>query len=117
MEAVEPTEDKFKKWKRKRQTTFIIFWVLYFCIGVSANLFRVTCFLYVKTHFETESPDLIYSLVTGIRFLPVLMFTFIVSDLYDKYRETRLILIIINFTTIIGGIFQSLDLFYQAFDI
>ena len=112
MEAVELTEERFKKWKRKRLTTFIIFWVSYFWIGVSANLFRITCFLYVKTHFETESPDLIYSFVTGIRFLPVLMFTFIVSDLHDKYRKTRLILIIINFITIIGGILYIIDSSY-----
>ena len=112
MEAVELTEERFKKWKRKRLTTFIIFWVSYFWIGVSANLFRTTCFLYVKTHFETESPDLIYSFVTGIRFLPVLMFTFIVSDLHDKYRKTRLILIIINFITIIGGILYIIDSSY-----
>ena len=58
MEAVELTEEKFKKWKRKRLTTFIIFWVLYFWIGIFANLFRTTCFLYVKTHFETGNPDL-----------------------------------------------------------
>ena len=112
MEAVELTEEKFKKWKRKRLTTFIIFWVLYFWIGIFANLFRTTCFLYVKTHFETGNPDLIYSFVTGIRFLPVVMFTFIVSDLHDKYRRTRLILIIINFITIIGGILYIIDLSY-----
>ena len=112
MEAVELTEERFKKWKRKRLTTFIIFWVSYFWIGIFANLFRTTCFLYVKTHFETESPDLVYSFVTGIRFLPVLMFTFIVSDLHDKYRKTRLILIIINFVTIIGGLLYVIDSSY-----
>ena len=112
MEAVELTEEKFKKWKRKRLTTFMIFWVSYFCIGAFANLFRITCFLYVKTHFETGSPDLIYSFVTGIRFLPVLMFTFIVSDLHDKYRKTRLILIVINFITITGGILYIIDSSY-----
>ena len=112
MEAVELTEEKFKNWKKKRLTTFIIFWVSYFWIGIFANLFRITCFLYVKTHFETGSPDLIYSIVTGIRFLPVLMFTFIVSELHDKYRNTRLILIIINFITIIGGMLYIIDSSY-----
>ena len=113
MEAVELTEEKFKKWKRKRLTTFMIFWVSYFCIGAFANLFRITCFLYIKTHFKTGSPDLIYSFATGIRFLPVLMFKFIVLDLYDKYRKTRLILIVINFITIIGGILYIIDSSYH----
>ena len=112
MKAVELTEEEFEKWKRKRLTTFIIFWVSYFWIGVFANLFRTTCFSYVKTNFETESPDLIYSFVTGIRFLPVVMFTFIISDLHDKYRKTRLILIIINFITIIGGTLYIIDSSY-----
>ena len=53
-----------------------------------------------------------YSFVTGIRFLPVLMFTFIVSGLHDKYRKTRLILIIINYITIIGGILYIIDSSY-----
>ena len=112
MESVELTEEKFKNWKRKRQATFIVFCVSYFWIGIFANLFRTTCFLYVKTHFKTGSPDLIYSFVTGIRFLPVLMFTFIVTDLHDKYRTTRLVLIIINFITIIGGILYVVDSSY-----
>ena len=112
MEAIELTEEKMKKWKRKRITTVIIFWVSYFWIGVFAYLFRTTCFLYVKTHFETRKPDLVYSFVTGIRFLPVIMFTFIVSNLHDKYRTTRLILIIINFITMIGGILYIIDSSY-----
>ena len=53
-----------------------------------------------------------YSFVTGIRFLPVLMFTFIVSGLHDKYRKTRLILIIINYITIIGRILYIIDSSY-----
>ena len=112
MESVELTEEKFKNWKRKRLATFIVFCVSHFWIGIFANLFRTTCFLYVKTHFKTGSPDLIYSFVTGIRFLPVLMFTFIVTDLHDKYRTTRLVLIIINFITIIGGILYVVDSSY-----
>ena len=112
MGAVKLTEEKFKKWKRKRRTTFIVFWLSHFLIGIFNNLFRTTCFLYIKTHFKTRSPDLIYSFVTGIRFLPVLMFTFIVSGLHDKYRKTRLILIIINYFTIIGGILYIIDSSY-----
>ena len=106
------TEEKMKKWRRKRITTVSIFWISYFWIGIFAYLFRTTCFLYVKTHFKTGKPDLIYSFVTGIRFLPVILFTFLVSNLHDKHRKTRLILIIINFITMIGGILYIIDSSY-----
>ena len=106
------TEEKMKKWRRKRITTVSIFWISYFWIGIFAYLFRTTCFLYVKTHFKTGKPDLIYSFVTGIRFLPVILFTFLVSNLHDKHRKTRLILIIINFVTMIGGILYIIDSSY-----
>ena len=106
------TEEKMKKWRRKRITTVSIFWISYFWIGIFAYLFRTTCFLYVKTHFKTGKPDLIYSFVTGIRFLPVILFTFLVSNFHDKHRKTRLILIIINFITMIGGILYIIDSSY-----
>ena len=106
------SEEKMKKWRRKRITTVSIFWISYFWIGIFAYLFRTTCFLYVKTHFKTGKPDLIYSFVTGIRFLPVILFTFLVSHLHDKHRKTRLILIIINFITMIGGILYIIDSSY-----
>ena len=38
MGAVKLTEEKFKKWKRKRRTTFIVFWLSHFLIGIFNNL-------------------------------------------------------------------------------
>ena len=102
--------NEYEKWKRKRFTTFILFWLIYFLTGVFGALFRTTCFTYLKTHFTTARLDLNYSLVICMLCLPVLMFTFAVSSLHDTYRKTRLILIFINF--IVGGIIYTIDLSY-----
>ena len=104
--------NEYEKWKRKRFTTFILFWLIYFLTGVFGALFRTTCFTYLKTHFTTARLDLNYSLVICMLCLPVLMFTFAVSSLHDTYRKTRLILIFINFMTIVGGIIYTIDLSY-----
>ena len=104
--------NEYEKWKRKRFTTFILFWLIYFLTGVFGALFRTTCFIYLKTHFTTARLDLNYSLVICMLCLPVLMFTFAVSSLHDTYRKTRLILIFINFMTIVGGIIYTIDLSY-----
>ena len=112
MEGMELTNEQSKNWKLKRLSTFIVFWLVYLFHGMSASLFRTTGFIYVEVRFKTQSPYLIYSLIAGMRYLPVFMFIFVVSNLHDKYRKTRLMLIIINFLTIAGGILYIVDLSY-----
>ena len=104
--------NEYEKWKRKRFTTFILFWLISFLTGIFGALFRTTCFIYLKTHFTTARLDLNYSLVICMLCLPALMFTFAVSSLHDTYRKTRLIIIFINFMTIAGGIIYTIDLSY-----
>ena len=104
--------NEYEKWKRKRFTTFILFWLISFLTGIFGALFRTTCFIYLKTHFTTARLDLNYSLVICMLCLPALMFTFAVSSLHDTYRKTRLIIIFINFMTIAGGIIYTTDLSY-----
>ena len=104
--------NEYEKWKRKRFTTFILFWLIYLSTGIFGTLSRTTCFIYLKTHFTTVPPDLNYSLVICMSCLPALMFTFAVSSLHDTYRKTRLIMIFINFMTITGGILYTIDLPY-----
>ena len=112
MEGIELTNEQSKNWKLKRLSTFIVFWLVYLFHGMSASLFRTTGFIYVEGRFKAQSPYLIYSLIAGMRYLPVFMFVFIVSNLHDKYRKTRLMLIIINFLAIAGGILYIIDLSY-----
>ena len=104
--------NEYEKWKRKRFTTFILFWLISFLTGIFGALFRTTCFICLKTHFTTARLDLNYSLVICMLCLPALMFTFAVSSLHDTYRKTRLIIIFINFMTIAGGTIYTIDLSY-----
>ena len=96
--------DKLKKWEKKRLQTFIIFCLLYMLNGMKYGLFIQTCWVYVKRQLNPERPYLIYSTMIFSRYLVAAVFSFPLTYWHDRTRRTKLIMISLNFFSIIGSV-------------
>ena len=95
--------DKLKKWEKKRLQTFNIFCLLYMLNGMKYGLFIQTCWVYVKRQLNPERPYLIYSTMIFSRYLVAAVFSFPLTYWHDRTRRTKLIMISLNFFSIIGS--------------
>ena len=95
--------DKLKKWERKRSQTFNIFCLLFMVNGMKYCLFIETCWVYVKRQLSHERPYLIYSTMVLSRHLAAAIFNFPLTYWHDRTRRTKLIMISVNFLSIIGS--------------
>ena len=100
---------EIQRWKKKRQTTFIVFCLAHFTSGMVHTLFTSTCWVYITGHLKTERPFLIYALMTFFQYLPNLLFGLITANLHDRFRQTKLFMIAINFLCLTGGIMYTID--------
>ena len=95
--------DKLKKWEIKRLQTFTMFCLLFMVNGMKYCLFIETCWVYVKRQLSPERPYLIYSIMVFSRYLVAAIFNFPLTYWHDRTRKTKLIMISVNFLSIIGS--------------
>jgi len=94
-----------EKWKRKRLTTFLVFTFQYFLASVEISISYTTSWLYMNQVVQNKDQlNIYYGLMHAVSYLPCLLFINVVAYLGDKYRRIKLIIIILNFITIIGSI-------------
>ena len=105
-------EDKLKHWKRKCLTTFVIFCTFYCTIGMIYSLTANTGWIYIQRHFKPERPVVLYSVMMNARYLATFLFTVIVSNFHDKYRKTKMILILISCCGTVGGLLYIISYSY-----
>ena len=105
-------KDKLKHWKRKRLTTFVIFCTFYCTNGTIHGLIANTCWIYIQRHFRPERPVLVYSVTMNARYLATFLFTIIVSNFHDKYRKTKMILILISCCGTVSGLLYIISYSY-----
>ena len=103
-------EKKLNRWKRLRQQTFIIFCIEHLVIGMIHTMFATSSWFYITRQLQTERPYLIYSVMTYLHFLPNMLFGLIITHFHDKFRQTRLFILVINVLCIIGGILYAIDI-------
>ena len=101
--------DKLKKWEKRRLQTLIVFCLLYTINGMKYGLFIDTCWVYVKRQLKPESPYLIYSIIIISRYLTAGFFSFPVTHWHDRHRRTKLIMISINYLSIVGSFFYIVN--------
>ena len=97
------SKDKLKKWEVKRLQTFIMFCLLFMVNGMKYCLFIETCWVYVKKQLSPKRPYLIYSTMVFSRYLAAAIFNFPLTYWHDRTRKTKLIMISVNFLSIIGS--------------
>ena len=102
--------DLMKEWEKRRLQTFIVFCLLYAISGMKYGLFIDTCWVYVKRQLKPESPYLIYSIIIISRYLTAGFFSFPLTHWHDRHRRTRLIMISINYLSIIGSFFYIVNM-------
>ena len=105
-------EDKLKHWKRKRLTTFVIFCIFYCTNGMIYGLIANTCWIYIQRHLKPEKPVLVYSVMMNARYLATFLFTVIVSNFHDKYRKTKMVLILISWCGTVSGLLYIISYSY-----
>lgn len=72
-------------------------------------MFTSTCWVYITHHLKAERPFLMYGLLTYFHYLPNTLFGLITANLHDKFRQTKLFMICINFVCLFGGIIYTID--------
>ena len=102
-------EEKFKEWKIKRRNTLIIFCMQCLANGMTYTMFNNTFWVYIENQLKPDKPYQIYSLTIFLFYLPTMLFSFISSNIYDRYRRCCRFMIIINFISIIGSVMYVID--------
>ena len=100
---------EIERWKKKRRTTFIVFCLEHFASGMVHTLFTSTCWVYITGHLKTERSFLIYALMTYFQYLPNMLFGLITANLHDRFRQTKMFMVAINFLCLTGGIMYTID--------
>ena len=98
------------RWKKKRFVTLLMFCIQYFVNGILAHMILSSSWIYVTSQLKPEKPNLIYSLIIYLIFLPAAMFILVVSRLIDKYRRAKLFLVILNSICLIGHLLYVMDI-------
>ena len=104
-----PTEKDLSKWRKKRFVTFITFSIEVFVMGIVYALGISTYWTYITRQLKPDKQYLVYGLMTYLHYLPTMLFGLVITNLHDKYRETKFFLVIINFITFIGAIMYTID--------
>lgn len=102
-------EENFKEWKTKRRNTLIIFCMQCLVNGMTYTMFNNTFWVYIENQLKPDKPYQIYSLTIFLFYLPTMLFSFISSNIYDRYRRCCRFMIIINFISIIGSVMYVID--------
>ena len=97
-------EIEISSWTKRRFTTFSTFCVQYLVNGMVFSLLLTTYWTYITQQINTSKPYLVYALMTNLQYIPTIAFSLLVGNVHDKYRKTKLLMIIMNFACIIGGI-------------
>ena len=105
----EAVKFEIQRWRKKRRTTFIVFCLEHFARGMVHTLFTSTCWVYITGHLKAERPFLNYALMTYFQYLPNMLFGLITANLHDRFRQTKLFMIAINFLCLTGGIMYTID--------
>ena len=98
------------RWKKKRFVTLIMYCIQYFVNGILAHMILSSSWIYVTSQLKPEKPNLIYSLIIYLIFVPAAMFILVVSRLIDKYRRAKLFLVILNLICLIGHLLYVMDI-------
>ena len=100
---------EIERWKKKRRTTFIVLSLEHFASGMVHTLLTSTCWVYITGHLKTERSFLIYALMTYFQYLPNMLFGLITANLHDRFRQTKMFMVAINFLCLTGGIMYTID--------
>ena len=109
MEDDKLSSSQFKKWQKRRFATFLIFCAQYFVNGISYSMFVNTCWIYVVDQLKPQNMGLVYSLMMHTRYLPSIIFSLSITNLYDKYRRTYLFMSFINMICFLGASFYIIS--------
>ena len=115
MEELISESKQTRSWERKRTCTTIVFALQYFIFGAENTGNAATLWIYITTLINTDSPALLYGLISAAIFIPPILFSTVIGRRIDKTRRVRLCLIIANFISMIGSVLYVTSSPYLVF--
>ncbi|XP_047145550.1 uncharacterized protein LOC124818587 isoform X1 [Hydra vulgaris] len=103
-----------EKWLRKRKLTFIAFSIQLIIIGIEYTLTLLTLWLYIKEMINTNSPKLLYSVVSVSFMLASTIVMPFIGRIVDKYRNIKSCFLLCNLLMLTGNVLYSIP-FSPAF--
>ncbi|XP_047130893.1 uncharacterized protein LOC105849736 [Hydra vulgaris] len=99
-----------EKWLRKRKLTFIAFSIQMVIIGIEYTLTLLTLWLYIKGMINTNSPKLLYSIVSVSFMLASTILMPFIGRMVDKYRNIKSCFLMCNLLMLTGNVLYSIPL-------
>lgn len=96
------SEEDFKQWKKKRQSTFISYLLYYFCQGLAQSMIAASLDDFLKEEIVFDNKDLLYSTICGVYNANSIIFYVLISKWSDKSRNTKELLFICTFLNLLG---------------
>ncbi|XP_057311331.1 uncharacterized protein LOC130649130 [Hydractinia symbiolongicarpus] len=93
-----------KEWEQKRKTTFFVYMLLYFFAEFEKSINTATLWFYLTKLMKTNQPVLYYGLISAAVYILPFLLSSVVARFADKTRRIKLIIIIINFVSMLGSI-------------
>ena len=115
MEELISENKQTPSWERKRTCTTIVFALQYFIFGAENTGNAATLWIYITTLINTDSPALLYGLISAAIFIPSILFSTVIGRRIDKTRRVRICLIIANFISMIGSVLYVTSSPYLVF--
>ena len=95
-------------WLRKRKRTFIGFVVQTLALGMEYSLTFITLWMYLKEVLKTEYLLFFYSAISSVYLISQVVMSVILGAVFDRYRNTRLLLALGNTLVIIGNVLYTI---------
>ncbi|XP_012567002.2 uncharacterized protein LOC105850960 isoform X2 [Hydra vulgaris] len=92
-----------KNWLNKRKCTFVAFSVQITIIGIDYSLTFLSLWLYIKEMINTNTPKLLYSLVSVSYILASFILTPFIGRIVDKKRNVKFCFLICNLLMMTGN--------------
>lgn len=93
-----------EQWKRKRDTTFYTYCLIFFNNGFEQTLTVTTTWLYIIRLMTIENNRIYYAIINAAYLFPTTIFSNVASAYCDKTRNLKRIMILTHVISIIGGL-------------
>ena len=102
------TQQQFKQWAQRRESTTILFAFETLIMGMEYSVTFLTLWLYLKDRVKPEHPKVYYGVISVSYMFTSILSSLIVGRFVDCYRRIKPIFLLVNVFVIMGNIIYSL---------
>jgi len=102
--------DVYKKWKRKRQITTIIYYLQAFMLGIEYTSASVSGLYYFKNDIPSSNPKLFYGISMAALYVSAIIASPMLGKIMDQTRQLRAIILTIIMLNVLGNFIYTISL-------